>query len=195
MTDPYRTIRFSTLTNPAKPDVCLMEQRSSLILLKNALLIGLDLLQNLIHVLIRFRQYQNAVSAGIEGMFLQIGVIPQDQPSFRFLCREDPAEKIAVYQNVRHIFGANDSPTCANYALRRNAADNETTFPEATRSVKDNCYMDDYLESSLTVEQIIWKARDLMKMLAKGRFTLTKFVSKVSGFVVNSQSNRKSNQW
>ena len=44
--------------------------------LKNALLTGPDLLQNLIHVLIRFCQYQYAVSADIEGMFLQVGVLP-----------------------------------------------------------------------------------------------------------------------
>ena len=59
--------------------------------LKNALLTGPALLQNLIHVLIRFRQNQYDVSAYIEGMFLQVDVIPQDQPSFCFfLWREEP---------------------------------------------------------------------------------------------------------
>ena len=52
--------------------------------LNNALLTGLDLLQNLIHVLIRFRHYQYAVSADIDGMFPEVGVIPQDQPSHSF---------------------------------------------------------------------------------------------------------------
>ena len=44
--------------------------------LNNSLLTGPDLLQSLIHILIRFRQYLYAVSADIEGMFLQVGVIP-----------------------------------------------------------------------------------------------------------------------
>ena len=61
--------------------------------LKNELLSGLGLLQNLIHVLIQFRQYQNAVCAGIEGMFLQIGVIPQDQPSLCFFVPGGPSWK------------------------------------------------------------------------------------------------------
>ena len=47
-------------------------------------------------------------------MFLQVGVFQQDQPSLRSLWREDPAEVIAAYQDVRHVFGAKDSPTCAN---------------------------------------------------------------------------------
>ena len=71
--------------------------------LNNALLTGPDLLQSLIHVLLRFRQYQHAVSADIEGMFLQVGVIPADQSSLRFLWREDPATEVAVYQYARHI--------------------------------------------------------------------------------------------
>ena len=53
--------------------------------LNNALLTGPDLLQTLIHVLMRFRQHPYAVSADIEGMFLQVFVIPQDRPSLRFL--------------------------------------------------------------------------------------------------------------
>ena len=115
--------------------------------LKNALLTGPDLLQSLIHILIRFRQYSYAVSADIEGMFLPVGVIQADRPSLRFLWREDPAADVAVFQYVRHIFGSKDSPTYANYALRRTAMDNQATFPEAAQSVLSSFYMDDYLES------------------------------------------------
>ena len=81
---------------------------------------------------------------------------------------------------MHQIFGAKDLPTCANFALRRNATDNEATFPEAALSVKNNFYKDDYLESSPTVEETTWKAQDLVKKLSKGGFTLTKFASIVS---------------
>ena len=79
--------------------------------LKKALLVGPDLLQNLLVVLMRFRQHQHAVSADIEGMFLQVGVLPIDQLSLRFLWREDPTTDVVTYQYTRHIFGACDSPT------------------------------------------------------------------------------------
>ena len=65
--------------------------------LNNAPLTGPDLLQNLLHVLIRFREFRFAVSADIEAMFLQVGVLPPDQPSLRFLWREAPANKIVVF--------------------------------------------------------------------------------------------------
>ena len=111
--------------------------------LNNTHLTRPDLLQSLIHVLIRFRQYQYAVSADIEGMFLQVDVNPRDQLSLRFLWQEDPSEEIAVYQYVRHNFGAQDSPTCVNYALKRSTTDNKPTFPEAVLSVKSNFSLDD----------------------------------------------------
>ena len=151
--------------------------------LNGKLLTGPDLLQTLIHVLMRFRQHPYAVSADIEGMFLQVGVIPEDRPSLRFLWREDPATDVAVYQYVRHIFGSKDSPTCANYALQQTARDNRTQFLEAANSVENHFYMDDYLESSPTVNEATKKAQDLVEMLAKGGFKLTKFVSNVPSLV------------
>ena len=53
--------------------------------LNKSLLVGPDLLQNHVFVLLRFRQHHFAVSADIEGRFLQVGVLPEDQPSLRFL--------------------------------------------------------------------------------------------------------------
>ena len=44
--------------------------------LNKSSLTGPDLLQNLIYVLPRFRHHPYAVSANLEGMFLQVGVLP-----------------------------------------------------------------------------------------------------------------------
>ena len=93
--------------------------------------------------------------------------------------REDPAIDVAVYQYVRLYFGSKDSPTCANYALQHIARDNRKQFPEAAKSVENHFYMDDYLESSPTVNEATKKAQDLVEMLAKGGFKLTKFVYNV----------------
>ena len=53
--------------------------------LNKSLLVDPDLLQNLIFVLLLFRKHKYAVSADIEGMFLQLGVLDRDQISLRFL--------------------------------------------------------------------------------------------------------------
>ena len=142
-----------------------------------SLLVGPDLLQNLIFVLLRFRQYKYAVSADIEGMFLQVGFLARDQMSLRFLWREDTTSNVVVHQYTRHIFGARDSPTCANFALRKTATDNMSTYPEAASVVNENFYMDDYLDSFENVTQAIKTSRDLVSLLKLGGFNLTKFVS------------------
>ena len=78
--------------------------------LNKSILTGPDLLRNLIYVLLLFRQHPFALSTDIEGMFLQVVVLPCDQPSLRFLSREDPTSNVVVHQYTRHIFGAKDSP-------------------------------------------------------------------------------------
>ena len=147
--------------------------------LNKSLLTGPDLLQNLIHVLLRFRQHQFGVSADIEGMFLQVVVPDCDQPSLRFLWREDPTTNVVVYQYTRHIFGAKDSPTCANYVLQQTARENVNQFPEATKAVLENFYMDDYLDSVESPERALKRSKELVHLPHLGGFKLTKFVSNV----------------
>ena len=115
--------------------------------LNKSLLVGPDLLQKIFFVLLRVRQHKYAVSADIEGMFLQVGVREEDQHSLRFLWREDPTSSVVVHQYTRHIFGARDSPTCANFALQKTASDNQAEYPEAALAVVQKFYMDDYLDS------------------------------------------------
>ena len=71
--------------------------------LNNGLLNGPDLLQSLIHVLICFRQFKCAVFADVKGMFLQVGVLPRDRPSLRFLWRDHPACEIAYNTSIRRL--------------------------------------------------------------------------------------------
>ena len=78
--------------------------------LNKSLLTGPDLLQNLFYVLLRFRQHPYAVSADIEGMFLQVGVLPSDQLSLRFLWWEDPTTNVVMYQNTPIYSGLKTRP-------------------------------------------------------------------------------------
>ena len=77
------------------------------------------------------------VSADIEGLFLQAGVLQFDQPSLRFW-REDITSNLLLHHYKRHIFGANDLPTCANNALQRTAHDRAKLYPDATKAVVEN---------------------------------------------------------
>ena len=163
--------------------------------LNKSLLVGPDLLQNLIFVLLRFRQHKYAVSADIEGIFLQVGVREEDQPSFRFLWREDHTSSVVDRQNTRHIFGTRDPPTCANFALQKTVSDHQAEYPEAASAVvQKKFYMDDYLDSFQNRDDALKLGSVLVSLLKLGRFQLTNFVRSVPD-VTNAldPDNRESN--
>ena len=96
---------------------------------------------------------------------MQVGLLESDQRSLRFLWRKDLTSDWCVFQYTRHIFGAKDSPTCANYVLRRTAVDNQDRYPKAAYAVLNNFYMDP--ETALAL------SRSLVELLKLGGFNLT----------------------
>jgi len=79
---------------------------------------------------------------------------------------------------VSQIFGAKVPPSCANYCLKRTAADNKKNFSEeAVRSVQEDFYVDDLLKAVETPSKAISLAHELMALLEKGGFRLTKWTS------------------
>ena len=84
-----------------------------------------------------------------------------------------------VHQYTRHIFGAEDLPTCANYAIQRTAGDNAKEYPEAAKAVLENFYMDDYLYSVETLERALIRLMEFVHFIHLCEFKLTKFVRNV----------------
>ena len=76
------------------------------------LLTGPDLLNNLLVVLMRFREHTVTVLPDIEGMFMQIAIHQIDQSALRLLWLSD--NQIQQYQITRLIFGAG---LCAQYTF------------------------------------------------------------------------------
>ena len=147
--------------------------------LNDKLLTGPDLLNNLVGILIRFRSGKIGVMADVEQMFHQVGVCEEDRDSLRFLWRDlDETRKPDEYQMTVHVFGAVDSPCCANYALQRAALDQQGKFSEdAILAVKRNFYVDDLLTSKPNPDEATNLAKELIEILATGGFRLTKWMS------------------
>ena len=142
----------------------------------NFLLQGPVLTNSLVGVLVHFRQEAVAVVADIEAMFHQVKMAPEDCNALRFLWWPDgdlAAEPEELMMAV-HLFGGVSSPSCANFALKKTAEDNKTSFhPETVRTVKRNFYIDDCLasdESAILVD-------NLTELLRRGGFRLTKWLS------------------
>ena len=146
--------------------------------LNDQLLQGPDLTNSFVDS--RFRQDPVAFMSDVEAMFHQVRVSPEDRSALRFLLWPDgnmdlkPEE---VMMSV-HLFGAVSSPSCANFALRKTAADNRDHFSdEAIKTVERNFYVDDCLKSVESEQDAIHLAGELSQLLMKGGFRLTKWLS------------------
>lgn len=85
---------------------------------------------------------------------------------------------MAEYRMTVHLFGAVSSPSCACYALRNTAEDNQALFPaDVIQTVKQNFYVDDCLKSTSSEEEAIKMIEDLTAVCQRGGFCLTKWVS------------------
>jgi len=148
--------------------------------LNECMLQGPDLTNKLIGVLMRFRQDSIALMADIESLFHQVRVTPQDCDVLRFLWwpRGDLCQEPEEYRMTVHLFGGVWSPSCASYALRRTAEDNRSEFSEEiVGCVHRDFYVDDFVKSVSSQQVAIHIVEELMEMLRRGGFHLTKWIS------------------
>ena len=167
--------------NPNKPGkvrrVCNAASKYKEICLNDKLLTGPDLLHGLIGTKLRFREGPIALTADIESMFLQVQAPEQDRSCLRFFWRLRTIEPVQTYEYQRHVFGANSSPTGANYALKRVGLNNERQYPIASKAIQNNFYMDDFIKSVVTPEEAIEVFNQLQPVLSRHGFELKKWMS------------------
>ena len=187
--------------HPQKPDKvrvvfdCSAKYRQTS--LNDQLLQGPDLTNSLVGVLTRFREERVAMMSDIEAMFYQVHVLPSDRKALRFLWWPDgdldrPAEEYAMKV---HLFGGASSPSCANFALRRTAQDNQAEFdPETAATVERNFYVDDCLKSVATDPEAVRLATQLRELLARGGFRLTKWISNSKAVLESLPESERSEQ-
>ena len=142
---------------------------------------GPDLVNNLIGVLLRFRQERVAIAADIRKMFYQIRVSETDQDYLRFLWypNGDLSSEPREYRITVHVFGAISSPSIANFVLQHlpstGSAKEFSTIAKQTVAV--NFYVDDMLKSVLDENSAISLMEDVRGLVATGGFQLVEIAS------------------
>ena len=147
--------------------------------LNKELLPGPDLTSQLVGVLTRFRTEEVAFMADIEAMFHQVHIPEKERSFLRYLWWEDVnLEKLIDYEMCVHVFGGTSSPGCCNYALRRTALDNVSSYSkEVTNTLLRNFYVDDVLKSVPSVRDALTLIQEVRDLCKKGGFKLIKFIS------------------
>ena len=113
-------------------------------------------------------------------MFYQVRVPENDADFLRFLWwpHGNVDQPHTEYGMVVHLLGTVSSPSCANYALKRTAIDNEGNVAmDVLNTIRNNLYVDDCLKSVTSDRQAIRLVSKLREACATRGFRLTKWVS------------------
>ena len=170
--------------HPAKKDevrVCFdASAKVKNVSLNSKLLTGPDLLTKMLGVCIRFREYPVTIEGDVKRMFLQVRLDPRDcwAKCFYFWKNNSLDEDLELHQLLIQMFGAAPSPGASTFALRKVASDYSHLYPEeVVAAIIWNFYVDDLKKSMLESEKVISLMHDLISLLGRGGFRLTKLTS------------------
>lgn len=135
--------------------------------------------------MLRFREYEIAMVGDIKDMFLKVKISLNDQDAFRFLWRDNPNESVKTYKMTSLIFGANCLPFIAQFIKNKNAQRYELLKPAAAQAIRNQHYMDDYIDSQPNKNTCIELVRDIIHIHKQGDFEICNWLSN-STIVVNS---------
>ena len=135
---------------------------------------GPDLVNKLIHVLLRFRLHQYAIQADVEAMYNQIRIPPCDRDALRFLWYHE--NKLVHYRMTSHLFGGVWCSSSSTYALRRTVSDAKNVHPLVRDTIERSFYVDDCLKSVSQKGEAKIIIQKTPQVLQEGGFHLHKFV-------------------
>ncbi|XP_046810049.1 uncharacterized protein LOC124420623 [Lucilia cuprina] len=128
---------------------------------------GPALQNDLPQIITKWRTHRIGFSADIEKMFRQIEVISLHRPFQQILWRYSPLDEISVYQLNTVTYGTTSAPYLAIRVLRQLAEDYKDEFPDESKILVTDSYVDDIISGAETVERAIVLQRNLCKLLGK----------------------------
>ena len=147
----------------------------------DAILSGPDLLNSLVHILIRFRRGEFALMADITKCYFQINLPASQRDLFRILWFENNDVEHGKMQQFRfrvHPWGVTSSDFVACLAIQKMVELNAKKFSDSTCfNVLNNLYMDDLIYSADTLEEARKVAFESIDLFKSSGFNLVKWSS------------------
>ena len=113
-------------------------------------------------------------SADIKQIFRQILIAPEDQRFQRILWRASNEQVILAFNLCTVTYGLASSPHQAIRSLQQLASDEEVRLCHAAPLLRKNCYVDDVLAGTNTLEEAFPLKAELILLLMAGGFLLSK---------------------
>ncbi|UYV70904.1 hypothetical protein LAZ67_8001068 [Cordylochernes scorpioides] len=140
---------------------------------------GPKLQHDIFNILVKFRTNPIAFTGDIEKMYRQIKVNSSDLDFQRIFWRNSPLESLLEYRLLTVTYGMSCAPYLAIRTLMQLATDKELLFPEASKIIKTDFYVDDLLSGATTIEEVKVLIDDIRRILLSGGFCIRKWMSNV----------------
>ena len=161
---PHRpVIRESSVSTKVRPVFDASAKGFNGLSLNDCMEVGPGLLSYLTEILLRFRQWQIAITSDIEKAFQQIGVKKDDCDVHRFLWDVNGTTKVMRFARVP--FGNCSSPFLLNATVQLLLSG----FPESrvVEELKENMYVDDFLSGADSVEECCTLVKEAISIMSQ----------------------------
>lgn len=145
--------------------------------LNDYLMTGPKLQTDIRDVLLNFRSHKWVFVTDFVKMYRCIWVDPKDRPYQCIYWRSSPDKSVDTYQCNTVTYGLTSSPYLALRTVKQLCVDEGEAFPEAVRVLLRDTYIDDVATGTNSLSDAIKLRDDLITLLAKGNFTLSKWAS------------------
>jgi len=144
--------------------------------LNDLLRVGPTIQNTLFNIILRFRQHTYALTADINKMYRQI-LLQVDQRDLQRVLWRTLSGSIQAFRLNTVTYGLSSAPFLAIRCLFQLASECQSTFPEASRTIKRNFYVDDLITGGSNLTQLKTLKEDTTRILRSGGFELHKWNS------------------
>ncbi|XP_063890748.1 uncharacterized protein LOC126055712 isoform X1 [Helicoverpa armigera] len=138
-------------------------------------MVGSTLQDDLLSILLRFRQHMIVVRADIEKMYRVTIVNDIHKPLQKILWRAEPTHPLKTYTLNTVTYGTASAPFLATRCLMQLAR--ECDDPSTRSTIEHDFYVDDYLSGNSSIKETIDKCRHVIEVLKSGKYNLRKWQS------------------
>lgn len=149
---------------------------SSGISLNDLLKVGPTIQNDLISILLRFRQHNIVITGDIAKMYRQVNVTENQRDLQRIVWRNDKNDEIKHYRLNTITYGTSSAAFLAVRSLQQVAIENQQ-FPQISNIIINDFYVDDLLTGTDTIENAIYIKQKLSNLLSQYGFELRKWRS------------------
>lgn len=186
----HPVFKASSLTTKLRVVFDALTKSSKGISLNEVLMRGPTVQEELFAILVRFRKHQYAITADVEKMFRQVAVATEDQDLQRIVWRANCSDPIRTYKLTTVTYGTTSESFMATQCLKVLAKENFQTYPEASKAIERDFYMDDLMTGAETTEEGIILHEQISLILNSAKLPLLKWCSD-SDVILKCRSERK----